>query len=169
MRYSIKKRKSKEWSPQKVAYYSSLREAWHNNIQAGIKSILTLSSAGIGLLVGLSNFLTFSSFLQILFFCLGIICFGITIIITFFRWGRNADFLDILIKKCIAKKDKEEFVKKEKKLERSMNCYDKITSWSFALAIIFTIIFAGISIMSNYEKSRNVIDNINNTSQRHME
>ena len=139
---------SKEWSSQKVAYYASLRNAWHINRQSSTKSILSLSTAGIGLLIGLSNFLSFSSTWQFIAFLCSIIFFGITIILVFLTWRNNGDLNNILIKDCINTAPTEEKLLNylQKKKEKILNCLDIFILISFSIAIATAIIFAAFSI-----------------------
>jgi hypothetical protein len=143
------------WTIQKTAYYASLRTAWHANRQSSTKSILSLSAAGIGLLVGLSNFLSFSSILQIVFFGCSIVFFVITIVFAILTWNNNADLIDIIIKKCIAPPDKQEIFKcKICKCNKILKVLDWFVYISFALAILAAIIFSSLSICNKYNQTK---------------
>lgn len=146
--------KPKDWSDQKVAYFSSLRSAWHANRQSQNKSMLSLSAAGIGLLVGLSNFLLFSSITQMVFFGCSILFFGITIIFAFLIWDNNAKLIDLLIKKCIAGPSKKEtFECKICKCNLILSILDWFLYISFLIAIATAITFASLSMYSKYNNN----------------
>jgi hypothetical protein len=147
-----------DWSPQKVAYYSSLRAAYHNNAHTETKSILTLCTAGIGLLITLCNVLPVISKTQFALIILDAVLFLITIIMSLRVFYYNAAYLDALIRKCNSSSTKarekimKEIIAYEKKLEK----YDRLMPISFISAVIVTLVFSTVTIYEKCDASKGV-------------
>ena len=150
----LKQRKKKEWSAKKVAYFSTLRNAWHTNHQSSAKALLSVSAAGIGLLIGLSSVLSFSSNIQFYSFIFSVLFFGTTIILCISNWKYNAKCINarvIMLNNRPARNKNqilklEEAKKAEDKFKKFLNRLDRFTIIFFASAIVFALIVAGCSI-----------------------
>jgi len=150
----LKQRKKKEWSAKKVAYFSTLRNAWHTNHQSSAKALLSVSAAGIGLLIGLSNVLSFSLNIQFYSFIFSVLFFGTTIILCITNWKYNAKCIaarvDMLNNRPARNKEQilnlKEAKEAEDDLKKFLNRLDRFTIIFFASAIVFTLIVAGCSI-----------------------
>jgi hypothetical protein len=139
------------WSPQKIAYYTSLRNAWNdNNLSAG-KSLLSLAAGGIGVLVAVSNFFSFCSIWQIVFWGISVLLFLITVFLIFVLLGCNGKYLDLVIKKCITTDAVLEY--KVEISNKILGIYRKLIFILFILAIINAIAFSAISISKKYNQN----------------
>lgn len=148
----LKRSRKSDWSPQKVAEYSLIITAQHTNSLSALKILFSLSVGGIGLLVSISNFLSFSSAIQIFFFGCSIILFAITIFYIIGIYGCKFDFLNVSKEKLFIKSTEEEniLVKKEGKAKKYHKRYVFICALAFVFAIMSMAIFSGISIYEKY-------------------
>lgn len=85
-------------SEKEIAYYSALVDAWVNTRMERDRSLLSLATAGVGLLITLLTTVGITSNVMYLFYGLGFVCFMITIIAAVMIFGWNADFIGELTK-----------------------------------------------------------------------
>ncbi|MCB9207563.1 MAG: hypothetical protein H6611_09710 [Ignavibacteriales bacterium] len=111
---------------KEIAYYSALVNAWINTKMERDKTLLLLSSGGIGLLVTLLSTVGAINGLGIVFYVLAFLSFLITIIILVTIFDRNSIHIEKAIR---GKKDS----------DTKLDLLDKISLWSFIFGAIFSI------------------------------
>jgi len=127
---------------KELAYYSATINAWINTKMEKDKSILILSSAGIGLLITLLTTIGFNSIWILVFYIITLISFSVTLILEISIFDKNAQYL----KSCI--NDKNDNIKKQIKR------LDRFSYISFLIAILFTL-FIGLSAgLHGYNKNK---------------
>jgi len=112
---------------KEVAYYSALVNAWINTKMERDKTLLILSSGGIGILVTLLSTLGAVNCLGIVFYVLAFISFLITMIILVTIFDKNSKHI-------------EEAIKGKKDSDPKLDLLDKISLWSFILGALFSIV-----------------------------
>lgn len=118
-----------------VEYYSQSVNAWYLTALERDKSILTIASGGIALLVSLMTTSGINSYLVFYFYIISIIFFLISIITIIMILNEN-------------KKDIENVINNTGENECDFINKDKLAFWTFILGIIFTML---IGIISAYE------------------
>lgn len=126
---------------KKIQYYSALVQAWLDTKIERDKSLLALSTAGIGLLITLLTTVGASSNYSIILYCIAIFCFLVCIIAVLIIFKRNAEHLKQVIK------NKESTDPVLKKL-------DKISFISFILGILLSCILGISTGINSLPKSR---------------
>jgi hypothetical protein len=154
----IKRRRQADWSPQKIAQYSLVLTAQHENSMSGLKILLSLSAGGIGLLVGLSNFLSFLSIGQMFFWGCSIFLFFLAILFIMKVHRCKFDFLDMSKRQLLSNDIEQKNILNAKKNEIKKNhrYYALCIALSFVFAVASMAIFGGITI---YEKNNSKRDN----------
>jgi large-conductance mechanosensitive channel len=152
----LKRRREIDWSPQKVAKYSSIINAQQSNFMTGTKVLLPLSAGGIGLLVGVSNSFSFSSIYQIIAFACSILGFSMTILFIIGIYGCKFDLLDIKEQLFINNntEQKDTLIKKKDKRNKEHSYFSAWIASAFMFAIISMAIFSGISIYEKYNSTK---------------
>ena len=125
-----------------VAYYAALVQGWIGTKMEKDKSLLTLSSFGIGLIGTILTTVGVNSLFEIIVYGLIILCFLVTIISSIIVFDKNANVLKEEIDVLCKKSDKVTSTK-------LLKCLDKIMFWSFISGLI---IFLCIGILSSYSK-----------------
>ena len=82
---------------KRVAFYSALVSAWIQSRMERDRSLITLSSAGIGLLLTLSSTVGPDGFLTFSLYCIGFVGFAVTIISGLSIFHRNSLHIERLI------------------------------------------------------------------------
>lgn len=109
-----------------TAYYSALVGAWINTKMEKDKSLLTLATGGIGLLVTLLTTVGTKSPLVTVLYGLGFLLFLVSIISAISIFGRNANLIECLIGG-------------EKPKERYLDFLDRVMFWSFILGLVAAV------------------------------
>jgi hypothetical protein len=109
-----------------TAYYSALVGAWINTKMEKDKSLLTLATGGVGLLVTLLTTVGTKSSLVAVLYGVGFLLFLLSIISAVSIFGRNAKVIECLIGN-------------EKPKERYLNFLDRVMFWSFILGLVVAI------------------------------
>ena len=145
----VSESQKKNWSPQRVAYYASLRSSYHENNKCSTLAMLNLSTAGIGVMITISNFFTFISLYHAVFFALSCLFFLITIILTIHTFNSNTDYINILINDCISEEE-DKFKCDMCRMKKSLGRLDKVSGFTFSISIVLAITFSFISIYTKY-------------------
>jgi hypothetical protein len=157
----LKRKRKNDWSPQKVAEYSSIINAQHNNFMLEAKVILPLSVAGIGLLVGVSNNFSFLSLPQLIAFICSVFGFFMTILFIFGIYGCKFDIFDIDKQLITNNSNSKDILIKKNKAYKRHSWFSAWIAGFFMFAILCTAVFGGISIFEKYNitKIKNEIKN----------
>lgn len=83
--------------PKATAYYSALLTAWVQSRMERDRTLITLSSGGVGLLLTLSSTLGVDNLYAFLLYCLGFCSFAVTIISCLTIFHRNSRHLEKVI------------------------------------------------------------------------
>ncbi len=130
-----------------IEFHSQSVNAWYMSSLERDKSILTISSGGIGVMITLLTTTGINSYLTFSFFCLSIFFFLISILVIINVFGLNKKYItDVLSGDNVD--------------DTKINFLDKIAIISFILGIIFTIII-GITVavdkLNKHEKVKSEI------------
>src|ERR1041384_3619076 len=109
-----------------TAYYSALVEAWVNTQMEKDKSLLTLATGGIGLLITLLTTVGVASHLALWLYVCGLASFLITILSAVSIFRRNARFIQCLIND-------------DAPSDRDLKRLDRLMYWSFILGLVSSI------------------------------
>lgn len=114
-------------SEKEIAYYTALVNAWINTKMERDKTLLILSSGGVGILVTLLSTIGAVNCIGIIFYMLAFISFVITMIVLVTIFDKNAKHIEDTIK---GKKDS----------DPKLDFLDNLSLWAFILGAIFAII-----------------------------
>ena len=128
------KRELRELEGKNIAHYSILLGAWIETKMERDKTLVTLSSAAIGLLVTILTTVGTKRFWEIPFFALSVISFLLTIWSSLKIYQLNSEHLEDAIRGSSSK---------DPRLEK----YDKISSSAFIVGSVFALLI-GISSAS---------------------
>lgn len=145
------------------AFYSATLNAWYTTKLERDKNILGLSAAAIGLLVTLVTTVGVYSIYTASIYVLAVLSFLVSIICILSVFNRNADHLEKLIK---YEEDKSEI----------LNFLDKLSTGSFILGVIFTLLVGLFSGMYNLNKkemamskdTEKMVNTSNNTEKKSL-
>jgi hypothetical protein len=115
-----------EADPRELAFYSSLLDAWVNTRMERDKSLFTLSTAAIGLLVTLLTTVGARGSLTPCLYAAAFLCFLLVIVGTLEIFRRNADHIVALLSNPAAE-------------DRTLDRLDRLLLVSFALGVISSI------------------------------
>ena len=156
--------KEKDWNQREITHYYFFANVSHDISQCSRKVTISLSAGAIGLLVGISNLLSFSSIWQIIFFLLSLIAFTVPILLIIQIWGfLNLVFqVDIKTYKnvnpeinTVEEQGKKDF------LNKHILLFSKISFYSFLCAIVLMATFTSITIYEKYNsKTKNTIQGV---------
>lgn len=124
---------------KKVEFYSACVNAWFNTKLEYDKSVLALSTGGIGLLLGLLNAFGLSDLFSLGFYVLAIVSFVVSIVCVLAVFHFNASHVE----KVIQGEESDSFV---------LSVLDKFAVWSFALGVFFVAFVAVSSALNLYKK-----------------
>ena len=142
---------------KQVAYYGALVQGWIGTKMEKDKSLLTLSSFGIGLIGTILTAVGVNSLFEIIVYGIIIVCFLATIISSIIVFDKNADVLKKEISVLCSESNEPTTIK-------SLKYLDRIMFWSF---IIGLIIFLFVGVLSSYNKlSKEDIANESKEQQR---
>ena len=124
-----------ELEGKNIAYYSTMLSLYINSRLDANKTILTLSTAAIGLLLTYSSPLFQSNCIILFTFVFSIISFAIAALSTLFVFNANTKAI-------------ESYIREEKEAERDLKLksYKKINYLSFAFGICLTALVAVLKI-----------------------
>lgn len=108
-----------------IAFYASCVQAWINTRMEVDKSILTLSTGGIGLLVTLLISIGIDTVLELIVYIAAIVFFLITISINLYVFERNSEYLEKVI---------------ENENPKSLKGYDTLKKYTFIFALILALL-----------------------------
>lgn len=129
---------------KEVAYYSALVNAWINTKMERDKTLLILSSGGIGILVTLLSTIGAVNCFGIVFYVLAFISFLVTMIILVTIFDKNSKHI-------------EEAIKGKKDSDPKLDLLDKISLWSFILGALFSIV-VGINSAIYIQKNKKGVE-----------
>lgn len=136
-----------------VEFYSHLVNGWITTRMEKDKAILTLSTAGLGVLVAFFNNIVYSDITSLLLYGLSLIFFIVAIISGVWILSENADYCEAIIKE------------EEAKNEKLIDILDKSLIYSFILGLFISIILSFVLIYNKdlQEKQKTSLSkNINN-------
>jgi hypothetical protein len=151
----LKRIRKNDWSPQRVAEYSSIINTRRNNFMAMPKVLLSLSAGGIGLLIGVSNSFSFSSIWQMLAFSGGILGFLMTIFFIFGMYGCKYDIFDAEKELIIRGTEPKDLLTKKDKVYKKHKWFSGWIAGLFMFAVLSTAVFGVISIYEKYDAQYN--------------
>ncbi|MBN2642249.1 MAG: hypothetical protein JXR78_11385 [Victivallales bacterium] len=163
-------KKKKAWTPQDIAYYQCLYTEWFSGRSTLTKFKLTLSSAGLGVLLTIGNSFSFNSKWGMIILCVSAGSFLATILIALLMMEGDAELIDVLIDKKIAQmnfKKMEKFEETEKELSSKLHIYDILIYICFFIAVITMILVTAISITNKPLKGE--MKNVGQISEAHSE
>jgi len=129
--------KNNQDSPRDVAYYSALVNAWIETKMEKDKSILSLSSGGIALLVGLLSTIGIVYLWELVLYSLAIIAFIGSIISVLIVFRRNSIHI-------------EDVIKDNKDYDKSLGFLDRLIPFLFIIALFFSFAIGIITAVNNY-------------------
>lgn len=132
---------------KKVEFYSNSVNGWIATRMEKDKSILTLSTAGIGVLVSFFNTINIENIILFSIYIFALLSFVISIFSSLHIFGKNADYFMAVI---------------GDKPKPSLKGYDKILLYSFMAGLLFTIALSIMLIINNKPK---VADNDTNSTK----
>lgn len=145
---------NKEFENNKnVEYYSHLVNAWITTNMEMNKSILTLSTAGLGVLLVFFNNISYTNIITLLLYGLSLIFFILAIISGIWIFSENADYCEAVINE------------KEIGNKKLIAILDKFLIYNFILGLISSIILSFVLIYNKdiQEKEKiNISKNIEN-------
>lgn len=127
-----KRRELRELEGKNIAHYSVLLSAWIQTKMERDKALVTLSSAGIGLLVTLLTTVPVRQAFQIPLFVIAVAAFLCTILCSLRIYQMNSDHIERAIKGSS---------EKDPKLEK----YDKLSVSGFAVGVLAALLFGLVS------------------------
>ena len=152
----------RDWTPQKVEMYYFYRNLYTETLKDSQKTMMSFAIGAIGLLVGLSNFLSFSSIWQVLLFVFSLFSLMLLVIYMLELWVLDAKISDINADLLIT-----ENKKAKNKLKIQLYSFSKSykksrckAKWFWRLALFFIILFAGITICVNYKSQKEVVKKV---------
>ena len=119
---------SDEHTQRKVAYYSALINAWIQSRMEVDKTLIIISSAGIGLLVTIITTLGISNTAEFLIFIGAFVSFFIVIVTCIIVLDKNPHY----IKSILYKEDNK---------ETKLDVYDKLAKSFFVIAVALSVSF----------------------------
>lgn len=119
---------------KEVAYYSSLVNAWLQMKIEKDKHLLSLSTAGIGLLVTLATAVGVGSIYSASMFLLAVLSFVFCIGIVLYIFEKNAEHLEAVIKS-------------QSSAIQKLNLLDRVANFLFIIGIIFTLLVGVFSVI----------------------
>ncbi len=128
---------------KKVEFYSQLINAWLTTRMERDKTILTLSTAGLGVLVTFFNNISVNY--NLIFYILALLSFIIAILSGLFIFSENADY-------CLSIVNEEPYQN-----EKLMKYCDKTLLISFLCGLFFSVVLSSIFI---YEKNKKDSQNV---------
>ncbi|GAW97983.1 MULTISPECIES: hypothetical protein [Colwellia] len=129
-----------------LAFYSSTLNAWYTTRFEKDKHLLSLSSAGIGLLVTLLTAIGTNSVYTAIIYGLALICFLISIISVLGVFSRNSTYLESVV----SGNDNNDVI---------LTILDKTAVLSFVLGIIFTLLVGAFSSIEKLKNKENCMSN----------
>ncbi len=142
-----------EKKKKEIAFYTATVTAWYTTKFEKDKYLLTLSSAGIGLLVTLVTTVGLKTPYTALMYALAVVSFLVCILVILAIFDRNAKHL-------------ENIIQKDEEKDPALRAYDKIASFSFVFGIVFILLVGVFSGIENFkqkepmmtDKSKKVVD-----------
>jgi len=133
------KEDQKNLPEKEVAYYSTLLGAWVDTKMEHDKSLLTLSSGGLGLLITLLSTVGVKEKRELILYVFASLCFALTIILCIIIFERNA----IYLKKVVTGYQND---------DSFLTWLDCLNSFLFVSAIIFSALI-GLVVSVRYLKT----------------
>jgi hypothetical protein len=115
----------KQLDEKELAYYSALVNGWIETKMERDKSLLTLSTGGLGVLITLLSTMGVKELCELILYASASFCFVITIILCVIIFGRNANYLEKVIKGFQGD-------------DPILTWADRLNSYAFIMAIIFS-------------------------------
>lgn len=127
-------------------FYSACVTAWYSTSFELDKSILTLSAAGIGLLIGLVSSKGVSSIESLLMYLLALLFFTVSLLVVLLILKLNRNHISDII---------------QEKANESKNLanFDTIAVGSFALGVLFSVLLGIVFCVNSYEERQNEMTN----------
>ncbi len=126
---------------QDVEYYAALANGWVTNRMEHDKTLLTLSTGGIGLFLTLVTTVGARSTVELVCYAVGTLCFGAALILGLTIFRRNADFLERVIENRDAKSDPK------------LAALDKWLMRTFACGALFAALGGGAAAYVKFQDS----------------
>ena len=126
-----------------VEFYSHLVNGWISTRMEKDKSILTLSTAGLGVLVAFSDNISFNHYLSLFLYALALLCFIVAIGSGVWILSENADYCEAVINDETPKN------------ENLIDCLDKFLMWSFISGLCISIALSFVLINEKDSKEEN--------------
>jgi hypothetical protein len=142
---------------KELAFYSSTVNAWYTTRFEKDKHLLSLSSAGIGLLVSLLTAVGTNTLYTAVIYGLALICFLISIVCILGVFSRNSAYLESIV----SGNDNNDVI---------LVILDKTAVISFVLGIIFTLLVGAFSSIEKLTEKENCMsDNIEKVVNQNQE
>lgn len=136
-----RKQKEDEEKQKRVAYYTSLINAWIQTKMESDKTLILISSGGIAFLI---NFLTkeITTITDLIIILAALISFFMVIVFCILIFERNSKLIEALTENTEAK-------------DEWLGTLDKLAKGAFGLALIFTLIIGASNGIENLYKNLN--------------
>ncbi len=131
--------KDENYKEKDVAFYSATANAWYTTRFEKDKHLLSLSSAGIGLLVTLATAKGVTSICIAAMYIAAVTSFLICVLVVLAIFGRNADHLKNLIQ---GNNDNDPL----------LGVFDKTASSSFIFGVVFTLLVGFLSGIETFNQ-----------------
>jgi hypothetical protein len=126
---------------KEVEYYSHLVNGWITTRMEKDKAILTLSTAGLGVLVSFFNNISANHYLSLILYGLALLCFIISIISGVWILSANAEYCEAVIGE-----------EEEPANGKLIDCLDKFLMGSFILGLFISIVLSFVLIYGKDSK-----------------
>ena len=137
---------------KKVAFYSKLVQAWISTRMEKDRTLLAISSVGIGALITLLTAFDINSYWEIIPYGVAALAFLSVIVILIIVLEKNADYIRLL--KDDREREKEKSKTSKEKIDREeklINRLDRCAFSIFFIGLIFTIIVLFLSTVNNIQ------------------
>lgn len=140
-----------------VEFYSHLVNGWITTRMEKDKSILTLSTAGLGVLVTFFNNISYNDITSLLLYGLSLIFFIMAIISGVWILSENADYCEAVINE------------EEAKNEKLIDILDKSLIYSFILGLFISIILSFVLIYNKDFQEKQKTNTSKNIEKKEVE
>jgi len=136
-----------------TAFYSACVNAWISTKMEKDKSLLTLATGGVGLLVTLLTTIGTQSVTEVFLYGGAFAAFLVTIICTITVFGKNASHMESLIKN------------KDDGSDRYLNRLDRVIIWSFIIGLLFSMSLGVKSGVNHFRHVESVVSDKNSSNR----
>ena len=132
---------------KQIAFYSAAMDAWLTTAMEHDRSVLTLASGALGLLVTLLTTQGLSSAAELVLYVAAILCFGLTIITVLYVFRKNRRYIEDIVHKT------------DRGNEKRLSIADQLASLAFALGVVLAVLIGISAALDAYAKREQTMAN----------